>query len=187
MKKCAIIVENRDLPNMADIISSHMDYLPGWNLKHIKDVNISNGGDYNKLLTDYEFWSNLHFDKILFFQHDSGILRTFDDDFLDYSYVGSPWKADAPWNTKDRRGGNGGISVRDVKEHRKLLSHKHWTPNQGNEDVFYSHNLPNVAPYEICVKFGVETEFKLGTFCHHAIDKHLTSEQCNHILNQYEL
>jgi len=185
MKKCAIIVENRPLPNLSNIIASHMDYLPNWNLMHISDVPIKNGHDYNALMTDYQFWANLRYDKVLIFQHDSMILREGIEEFLDYSYVGSPWKADAPWNTKDRRGGNGGFSIRDVKEHVKILSRLRYSPNQGNEDVFYSQNLTNVAPYEVCVKFGVETEFKLGALGYHAIDKHLTENECSQIINQY--
>ena len=163
-----------------------MDFLPNWNLMHIKDVQINDGNDYNRLLTDPTFWNNLKYDKVLIFQHDSMILREGVEEFLDYSYVGAPWKSDAPWAMPDRRGGNGGISVRDVRAHQRLLSHQRWSHNQGNEDVFFSKNLTHVAPYEVCAKFGVETEFKLGTFSYHAIDKHLTPDECNQIMTQYD-
>jgi hypothetical protein len=163
-----------------------MDYLPDWDLKHISDRPIKRGSDYNRILTDYQFWADLEYDKVLLFQHDSMILRSLDESMLNYSYVGAPWKANVPWARKDRAGGNGGISIRDVHEHRKLLSHTRYNESRdGNEDVFFTHNLPNVAPYEICSKFGVETEYKLGTCTYHAIEKHLTGDQCYQIKTQY--
>ena len=186
MKKCAIIIDNRPSKQLDETIQKHMDFLPDWDLKQINDIPINNGHDYNRVLTDYQFWANLQYDKVLIFQHDSMMLKKIPDEFLNYSYVGAPWKANAPWNTTDRRGGNGGISIRDVKAHRLFTSNNHYNPSKGNEDVWFSNNLPNVAPYEICCKFGVETEFKLDTCTYHAIDKHLTKDEYNQIRTQYE-
>jgi hypothetical protein len=184
---CAIIIDNRPSKELDLIIDKHMSFLDGWDLKHYKDFIVNTADDYNKILTDYQFWvMHQKYDKVLIFQHDSMILRPFDKEMYKYSYVGAPWKADAPWARPDRAGGNGGISIRDVNDHIKLLSVKHYSSREGNEDVFFTHNLPDVAPYEICGKFGVETEFKLGTCTYHAIDKHLTPEQCNQIKTQYE-
>jgi hypothetical protein len=185
MKKCAIIIDNRPSKKLDEIIQRHMDFLPGWDLKQINNVVIRNLHDYNRILTEPKFWSNLNYDKVLIFQHDSMMLKEIPEEMLQYDYVGGPWKKNAPWNTPDRRGGNGGISIRDVKAHLELTQKSIYNPSKGNEDVWYSHNLPNVAPYEICCKFGVETEFMLGTCTYHAIDKHLTPEQCEQIKNQY--
>ena len=186
MDKCAIIIDNRPSKQLDEIIDRHMDFLPGWDLRKIDNIPISSGHDYNRLLTNPSFWSVLPYDKVLIFQHDSMILKEIPEEFLEYDFVGAPWKSDAPWNTPDRRGGNGGISIRDVEAHKLLLSNYPFQPINGNEDVWYSHNLKNVAPYEICSKFGVETEFKLGTCTYHAIQKHLTNDQCNQIITQYE-
>jgi hypothetical protein len=189
MKYCAVIIDNRPSKELDVIIQKHMDYLPGWDLKHFSDFIINNGHDYNNILTDRKFWLLLHdegYEKVLIFQHDSEILREGIEDFLDYSYVGSPWLSNAPWARADRAGGNGGISIRDVKDHLLLLDNHTYDARYGNEDVWYTHNLPNVAPYEICSKFGVETEFKLGAMCTHAINKHLTPDQCKQIRTQYE-
>jgi len=187
VKKCAIIIDNRPSKQLDDIIQGHMDYLPGWDLKRVHHIPIKNGHDYNAILTNPYFWASLKYDKVLIFQHDSMMLKQIPDDMLQYDFVGAPWKANAPWNTPDRRGGNGGISIRDVKAHRLFLESNTYNPSKANEDVWYSHHLPNVAPYEICAKFGVETEFKLGTCTYHQIDSHLTKEQCNQIRNQYLL
>lgn len=189
MRKCAIIIDDRPSKQLDEIIDRHMDFLPGWDLINIHNLPISNGHDYNRILTDTRFWENLEdliYEKALIFQADSMMLKEIPDELLEYDFVGAPWKANAPWNTHDRRGGNGGISIRDVKAHALLTANNTYNTSEGNEDVWYSHNLPNVAPYEICSKFGVETEFKLGTCTYHAIDKHLTNDQCNQIINQYE-
>ena len=186
MDKCAIIIDNRPSKQLDEIIDKHMDFLPDWDLKHISNLRINSASDYNRILTDYLFWEKLDYEKAFIFQHDSMMLKEIPDYMLEYSYVGAPWKADAPWNTPDRRGGNGGISIRDVEAHRLLTTVQRYNPSLMNEDVWFSHNLPNVAPYEICSKFGVETEFKLGTCTYHAIDNHLTPEQCNQIITQYE-
>lgn len=186
MRKCAIIIDNRDTPQIRETIDQHVAYLPDFDLKWYKDYDIKTPYDYNHILTDYSFWASLEYDKVLIFQHDSMILRELDEDFYNYSYIGAPWRKEAPWARKDRAGGNGGISLRDVKEHVKLLSHTHYNSGMGNEDVFFTHNLPNVAPYEVCARFGVETEYKLGTCTYHAIEKHLTGEECFQIKKQYE-
>lgn len=187
MERCAVIVDNRPSEGLNKIIAQHMAFLPGWELVHIMDVSIKSGADYNHYLTRPAFWEKFKaYEHILIFQHDSVMLRELEEDFFLYDYVGSPWFKNAPWATPDRRGGNGGISLRRVEAHLDLVRDRPYQPRYGNEDVYFSHYLPNVAPYEICVKFGVETEFQLGTCAAHAIEKHLTEEQCQQILHQYE-
>jgi len=186
MRKCAIIIDNRPSKQLDEVIQRHMYYLPGWDLKRFHHLPINSGHDYNRILTDVRFWANLPYNKVLIFQHDSMMLKEIPNELLQYDFVGAPWRVDAPWNTPDRRGGNGGISIRDVQAHYEFLKNNKYNPSKANEDVWYSHHLPNVAPYEICVKFGVETEFKLGTCTYHQIDNHLTNEQCSQIRTQYE-
>ena len=92
MKKCAIIIDNRPSHELNTVISKHMEYLKGWDLKHISDVKINNANDYNRILTDYTFWADLDYDKVLIFQHDSLLLREGIEDFLQYDYIGAPIK-----------------------------------------------------------------------------------------------
>lgn len=163
-----------------------MDYLPGWNFKHISNIKFENIEEYQLYLLTINFWKKLSgYDKVLIFQNDSEILRSGIEEFLNYSFVGAPWKESFKGNTPDRRGGNGGISVRDVKSHIQVLKTKKRPPVTW-EDVWFSHNLPNVAPYEVCKNFSTESVFQLGTMCAHAIDKHLTKEQCQMIRIQYD-
>lgn len=185
MKKAAVIIENRNIKGLNKTIEKHMSFLPDWELIHFRNNSIDSRQDYNKILTSPGFWLWLDdFDKVLIFQHDSEIFKPLDDEFLKYSYVGAPWKKDVPWSPRDRRGGNGGLSIRDVEDHLMLLSLKDYDKNEYiNEDIFFSHWLPNVAPYDVCKKFSVETEFNLGTFGAHAIDRYLTEKQCKLIRN----
>jgi len=191
MKKAAVIIENRNIKGLDKIIERHMYYLPDFKLVHFKNQDIKSRYDYNTLLTDCDLWEYLNpFDKVLIFQHDSEIFKPLDNEFLKYDYVGAPWFKGAEWETENRRGGNGGLSIRDVKAHYELTKSNEISPlalfKYPNEDIFFSHLLKNVAPYEVCKKFSVETEFNLGTFGAHAIDRHLTAKQCTKIRN-YEM
>jgi hypothetical protein len=58
-----------------------------------------------------------------------------------------------------------------------------------NEDIFFSSimaNLFNMPTSAKAAEFSVETMYKLGSLGCHAIDKWLTPEQCEMILNQYK-
>lgn len=188
MKVCAVMVESRPMSNIRDIISNHLDFLPEtWDFRLVNEIPIYSGHDYNNLLTSFSFWQMFErYDKVFLFQHDSGILQGGFDEFLKYDYVGAPWKDGAPWATNDRRGGNGGISIRGVKATIECLKTYFYNSSTWNEDVYFSHNMENVAPYEVCALFGVESDFKLGSKTFHAIEKHLDIDQCSKILNQYE-
>jgi hypothetical protein len=187
MRVISVIVDNRDI-DINVVLNNHLPFLPeSWDFKHIKDIPINSGHDYNKLLTSVSFWNQfLDYDKVFIFQHDSCILQSGFDEFLKYDYVGAPWRNGSNWQTSDRRGGNGGISIRGVHATIKCLQTYHYNVSYWNEDVYFSHNMENVAPYEVCAKFGVEAEFCLGTKTYHAIGKHLTETECNQIITQYD-
>lgn len=205
--KTALIVDNRLCDDLTASIKSHMNFLTGWKLLHVVDQKISTFEDYQLLFLDYKFWESLGLKKVLVFQKDSEIIRPGIEYFWNtpYSFVGAPWIKDAPWNTRDRKGGNGGISIRDIDQHIAVLKknpveeilakHKEMLLKIGlnkpigkglSEDVWLSHNLENVAPYDVSKNFSVESDFKLGTVCAHAIDRHLTKKQCLMIRNQYK-
>ena len=187
MKVIAVIVENRQI-DMKVVLDRHLTYFPkDWSYQLIFDEQIKSGHDYNRLLTSFDFWNQfLEYDKVFIFQSDSGILKGGFDEYLNYNYVGAPWRNGANWQQNERRGGNGGISIRDVKATLECLRNYIYNASFWNEDVYFSHCMKNVAPYEVCARFGVEAEFCLGTNTYHAIDKHLTEGQCNQILTQYK-
>ena len=183
----ACLIENRNLPNLDEIISRHMYFLPDWDFKHLKP-KIRNASDYNNLVTSEEFWEQFDCEWVLLFQHDSGLLRAGIEEFTKagFDYYGAPWKKDAPWARKDRAGGNGGLSLRRVAAHKGFTKIMKYDAKFGNEDVMFSRFLPHVAPYSLCRKFSVETDFALDTLGYHAIDKYHNEDQVNLILNQYD-
>lgn len=187
----AVIVENRlNDKDLAAVVKRHKDFLSNdWCIIPLK-ANIQSPADYNTFITSVRFWEPLtEFNRVLIFQHDSGLLRTGIEEFMEYDYVGAPWKKEAPWARKDRAGGNDGLSLRCPKKSLDLIRESGYHPRHGNEDVWFTHNLEKVggvvAPYEVCKRFSVETEYQLGTLGYHAIDKHLSPKECEQIFSQY--
>lgn len=205
MKYGAVIIETRNLSELSSIIQDHMSFLPNtWgltifhgedNLHSLKKcfpsanfINIKyktlNSEILNNLLTSIYFWNKIPYDKILMFHPDSRLLKKGIEEFLEWDYVGAPW-------IDFEKGGNGGLSIRDKNSTLKLLD---YIPYAGyaihdNEDRYISNNLHlvggKVAPRDVCFKFSCESIFQLGTLGYHAIDRYLTSEQCETIKNQY--
>lgn len=206
MKKlAAVIVETRKEINLIKVINDHMKFLPDYTqlfvfhgrshrfLKTIfpeaKLTEISyeiNEKAYNELLTSPEFWEQfLSYYKVLIFQHDSGILREGIEEFMemDIDYIGSPWLF-PPYR------GNGGLSLRTPKIMYDVCKDMNWNPTLGNEDVaICNHMLRNnigiLAEISTCERFACESMFQLNSWGYHAIDKHLSPEECKQIRTQY--
>jgi hypothetical protein len=141
--------------------------------------------DYSKLLTTIDFWRKIQGSKLLVVQTDSFMRKKGIDDFLEYDYVGSPWKKSHPFNLPDFSGGNGGISVRSKP---KLIQALKRVPYRGQpEDYYFVHALnaigAHVAPRDICLKFGVEADFIPDPLAMHAIEKYLHEDEIRHLLN----
>lgn len=201
----AVSIETRPLKNFPVIIQEHMNHLPGWGLvifgsdqnEDFLNSNITNfihhkvkfsAGfgqfEYNLTLTNPKFWESLlDYERVVIIQHDSMLLKNGIEDFLEFDYVGAPWKF-------QHHGGNGGLSIRNPKIMLAICKAEEWIQSHGNEDVFFCNRLKKfrgkLAPRDICAQFSVESIFKLGTLGYHAIDAHLSPEQCELIRNQYK-
>ena len=142
--KQSVIVESRNLPYLEFIIRNVILRTgSGWshtliatleNQEHMKamaasispDINVIvlplhslSVSGYNALLTSPTFWSMLHGEKILVYQHDSFLFRDGIDQYLAYDYVGAPWPRKQGLT---RTGvGNGGLSVRSRRLMRGAL------------------------------------------------------------------
>lgn len=98
------------------------------------DINM-----YNKLLTSSQFWEQLHGEKILIFQVDTGIRRNDLLNFWTFSYIGAPWD----WSISDIEEiyiGNGGLSLRDRKIMIKICNEFILQDNE-LEDQFFAKNI----------------------------------------------
>lgn len=199
-----LLIETRPEINLEEVAERHTKFLPeSWGLtiigsKENEQVSCaalnrihlnSNGFNIsmlNKWLTSSYFWSLIPHEKVLIIQPDSQLLRTGIEEFLQYDYVGAPWKF-------AKHGGNGGLSLRTVNIMKRICEANQYRGEalDGNEDIFFSNimfhmKMGNLAPREVCEKFSCESIFKLGTLGVHAIEKYLTKEQCETILNQYK-
>jgi hypothetical protein len=203
MKKCAIFIDTRIQENFINVIQQHMKHLVGWPLivcttepawnKLYKKLNcdfiaiddIKNQSDYNLLLTSPEFWQfflALNYDRVLIFQHDSGLLKNNMDDYLPFDYLGAPWS----WQDY---GGNGGLSLRNPAVMYAVCVRHKYNLNEGNEDQFFSKYIHEdrcgfMAPREVCKKFSMETILEMDTTGYHAIEKHHEPTTVNMIKSQ---
>lgn len=147
-------------------------------------ISINTINDYNYLLTSESFWQTIPEDKCLIIQHDSALLRRGIEEFLEWDYVGAPWKF-------QHHGGNGGLSLRSTRVMEGICSVEKYNRRfDGNEDVFFCNILTlsedyKLAPRKVCKKFSVECIFELGTLGYHAINKYLTQLEINQVINQY--
>jgi hypothetical protein len=204
----AVIVETRKLHNIRDIINNHFRYLnKDWELfvfhgpengylfmeykanliKLKEDIGkgYPNGNHqgYNNLLTSKWFWESVPHEKILIFQHDSGLLRAGIEEFLEWDYIGAPIK-----NVPDVQ--NGGLSLRSKSVMLNILKNTNFAANYTTEDTFFCRNIKRfgkLAPNNIARQFSVETIFALGSLGYHAINKYLNNNQCKTIKEQYKV
>lgn len=200
----AVIVETRPLANLQKVIEDHLRFLPEhvalyvFGSEHVNvllhqsnfkywfaDIGrVMTEKHYNILLTSKEFWNYISEENVIIFQHDSEILRPWDDDFYNYEYLGAPW-------IFQNHGGNGGLSFRKKSEMIKAIEKfgPYDQSRHGNEDVFFSNAIYQTHSHynkEACKRFSCESIYQLGTFGCHAIDKYLTPQECDKIRRQYE-
>ena len=205
MNGCCI-VETRPIENLSYIIiDRHLKYIPkNWELTiycsslNYESLKKSDFGintniivldnpkltidGYNSMLKSKDFWKSLPYEKVLIFQNDSRLLKEGIEEFLEWDYVGSPFQF-------QHHGGNGGLSLRNVKVMEEICKVAKFTPY--NEDVdfcnfMFENNVGVLAPRNVCFKFSCETIPVLGTLGVHAIEKWLFKPQCKIILNQYK-
>ena len=141
-----------------------------------------NRNTYNTLCLNIDFWNKINCEKVLVYQSDTYIFKEFDNQFLEFDYIGSPWgPSDHSQRLKKYTGdevnvGNGGLSLRSVSLVKDILKKykPNETPNSDTdfiyEDVFFANHINKIgklAPLEIAKKFSFEHIFYDDTFgCH---------------------
>lgn len=141
------------------------------------DINNLIPSEYNVLLMTAEFWSQFHGEKLLIYQEDSFLFHSNKMmTFLEYDYVGAPWKDKQDDNSYGV--GNGGFSLRsksimlEVIDKIKLESliigesTKEYMKNANvyilPEDVYFTksmidYNIGKVAPRDVALRFSQES------------------------------
>jgi len=202
-KNALVIIETRPNVGLKETISNHIKYLPkDWdiiiyhsklNAKEIKGKRIKkrllntdtlDTMAYNTLLTSINFWEELQgYNRVLISQTDSRMLRTGVGEFMGWDICGAPHTF-CTWTC------NGGFSLRNPKVMLMCCQQYAWTPQNGNEDIWFGNilhdkGIGNPAPRTVNERFACEAIYKLGTLAYHAIGKHLSPEQVKQIKEQY--
>lgn len=139
-------------------------HLPN-NVDFIKISRINNLIEYSQFILkelpkyiETDFCLSIHADGHIHNPH------LWDNDFLNYDYIGGPWKSTEYFvTTRDTRVGNGGVSLRSKRlmdEANRILPEK----INGHEDVYIAIILRNhflsknfkFAPLELASKFAIE-------------------------------
>lgn len=143
------------------------------NIKIIKTTfNAVTIREYSDFLKTVDFWNLLVGEKILIYQEDSFIFNNNIEEFIEYDYIGAPWR--------DRVlpicVGNGGLSLRTkqvmIDIIKEINNDKTLINEIISEDVFFSKhmqrlNIGKIAEEEIAERFSSELIHNKNSFAGH--------------------
>lgn len=204
----AVIIEPRIHPDLLTTIKSTMFHLNEnnslikWGLQifhgnlneeFIKNLTIEfNNVDYvnigvdnfsniehSEYMENVNFWEKVKGQKALIFQTDSLLLRSGIDEFLEYDYVGAPWRKPK----ENQWVGNGGLSLRTVKKMLEICKNNRVT-EQIWEDIYFVKHMKGegVADIETAMKFSMEDVFSPNPLGVHNPIRHIGPEQLKKVL-----
>jgi hypothetical protein len=125
---------------------------------------------YNEIMLSKKFHERITTDRYLVFQTDTITFKTLDKKFLEYDYIGAPWKKELH-SKYGAEVGNGGLSIRSKKAMLNIIEQNIPRELLHPEDLYLAQILKkqnfNVAPYEIALNFATEAIFNEKSFgCH---------------------
>lgn len=154
------------------------------NWKNVELVNIGVDELTNITHSEYmespEFWRKVKGDKVLIFQTDSVLLREGIDEFLEFDYIGAPWR-------KPKEGqmvGNGGLSLR-TKEIMLKITEENGIPNEQIwEDIYFMKHMKGVgvADYETAKRFSMEDVYSPNPLGVHNPIRHIEPNKLREVL-----
>ena len=128
------------------------------------------GFSQRSLLLSADFWRNIRFDRVLWFEPGSTVLCAGANLPLDapvfasYDWVGAPWKWAKP-GSPHSKGGNGALSLRSRAELVALFDEGFAPPAKGNEDMLFVRALSatsaRLAPKHVSRRFAVEEAYDM--------------------------
>jgi hypothetical protein len=193
--KKSLLVETRILPHTEFVIKNTIQKLgDGWghmifcsteNHQQIQEIckeissdieiivlekEIQTKNDYNNLMLSLDFWNQVKCEKVLVYQTDTFIFKDFDDDFLQWDFIGAPIENPlcfSPIFTGIDFIGNGGFSLRSVSiiTHilitEQLLPNTSWYPSTFlPEDMFFCYHIAKQKRFlptpDIALSFSYE-------------------------------
>lgn len=123
---------------------------PDTNVRFINLGRDLNRDTWNALVLSLEIWEQVHGERVLIFNTDTGIKRS---DFLRYmhfTWIGAAWDK-SPNGDPRLFQGNGGFSIRDPKPLVEIIKNSNLSPeeaanaNTRPEDVFFCARLVNMG------------------------------------------
>ena len=195
----AIIVETRKNDNLEWVTKTVKHHL-NWNIRFfcsheskdsisgVQKSIIPQNINYSRILKDKDFWNDIDEEHVLVFQHDSFVLRSGIEEFLDYDYIGPPWYW-AEGNYRDKRykdltdfkkGGNGGFSLRKKSAMIDIINSN--PPDYDYEDMYFSNALSKDVPLDVKKRFAVESMFDENPLGVHQLHKYLHQDEIRKIL-----
>lgn len=204
----AIIIEPRNHPDLLTVIKSTMFNLNETNspikwglqifhgnqnetqvqnicslLNNVTCVNIGVDNltniQHSEYMESVDFWRKVKGKKALIFQTDSLLLRNGIDEFLEYDYVGAPWRKPK----ENQWVGNGGLSLRTVSKMVEICENNSVT-EQIWEDIYFMKHMKGVgvADIETAMRFSMEDVFSPNPLGVHNPIRHITPEQLKKVL-----
>jgi hypothetical protein len=162
----------------------------------IHQLNIENLSfiEHEKLRTEPYLYELIPTETFLQFQLDALISAKYKDliyDFIQYDYVGAPWRHNHP---SPELVGNGGLTLRKKSIILNIIENMSSEDKvlYPQEDILFSNKIINNKPsVDVAKLFSVETYFSEKSFGIHAPYKHLLPDELSkiseHIPELYEL
>jgi hypothetical protein len=150
----------------------------------IYQINVVNFIDheYSNFMVNKQIYNLIPTETFLTFQLDTLISAKYKDyiyDFMEYDYVGAPWKKQPIPNLYV---GNGGLSLRKKSAILHALDNDTYNIKyRENEDVYFSFYIKNKPSLEKAKLFSTETIFSEKSFGTHNSYTHLSEEELNKI------
>jgi hypothetical protein len=204
----AVIIEPRNHPDLLTVIKSTMFHLNETNspikwglqifhgnqneiqvqnicslLNNVVCVNMGVDNltniEHSEYMESVDFWGKVKGRKALIFQTDSLLLRNGIDEFLQYDYIGAPWRKPK----ENQWVGNGGLSLRTVSKMIKICENNPVT-EQIWEDIYFMKHMKGVgvADIETAMRFSMEDVFSPNPLGVHNPIRHITPEQLKKVL-----
>jgi len=135
--------------------------------------------EHSEYMESNDFWLKVLGEKALIFQTDSLLLREGIDEFLEFDYVGAPWRKPK----ENQLVGNGGLSLRTVTKMIDVC-YKHKPTEQIWEDIFFMKHLAGkgVADVETAKRFSMEDVYSVNPLGVHNPIRHIDPELLRSVL-----
>lgn len=206
--EATLVELSRELPHMRQIMTNAIEKLPcdkfsfsivctkenvNYIKEHIKDkiskyiiihelpeyFKITNVNEYNNTLYTNIFWDFFkNKEKVLLMQEDTYIFKNNIQDFVNYDYIGAPWKYSIV-KDYDIKFGNGGFSWRSVKLMKEAIEKESEITKEIKkiekpqcygrfekypEDVFFSFSAVYLKNYDLPT-FEIAQKFSTENIC----------------------